>query len=56
MSLKHNMDPGVSKLIPCIPALNPKKFGLISVNPISMERTLKKSGWWYKEVIENNGF
>jgi beta-glucosidase len=33
-----------------------KKFGLISVHPISMERTLKKSGWWYKEVIENNGF
>ena len=33
-----------------------KKFGLISVDSISMERTLKKSGWWYKEVIENNGF
>jgi beta-glucosidase len=33
-----------------------KKFGLIAVDPITMERTLKKSGRWYKEVIEMNGF
>lgn len=32
------------------------KFGLIKVNFETLERSIKKSGYWYKDVIMNNGF
>jgi beta-glucosidase len=33
-----------------------KRFGITYVNYETQERILKKSGHWYREVIENNGF
>jgi beta-glucosidase len=33
-----------------------KRFGLISVDFNTQERTWKKSGQWYRDVILNNGF
>jgi beta-glucosidase len=33
-----------------------KKFGLISIDPVTYHRKIKESGLWYKGVIENNGF
>lgn len=32
-----------------------KRFGLIYVDYSTLKRTIKKSGWWYRKVIENNG-
>ena len=32
-----------------------KRFGLIYVDYQTQERTIKDSGYWYKEVIESNG-
>jgi 6-phospho-beta-glucosidase len=32
------------------------RYGLISVNKDTMERSIKKSGYWYKRIIKNNGF
>ncbi|MBQ8148220.1 MAG: beta-glucosidase [Lachnospiraceae bacterium] len=32
-----------------------KRFGLIYVDFLTQERTIKDSGYWYKEVIETNG-
>lgn len=32
-----------------------KRFGLIYVNYITQERTVKESGYWYKKLIESNG-
>lgn len=31
------------------------RFGLIHINYQTQERTIKDSGYWYKEVIESNG-
>ncbi|RPI22961.1 MAG: beta-glucosidase [Chloroflexota bacterium] len=31
-----------------------RRFGLVYVDFATQERTIKKSGWWYKRVIENN--
>jgi beta-glucosidase len=33
-----------------------KKFGIIEVDLESLERRWKKSAFWYKEVIQDNGF
>ena len=33
-----------------------KKFGIIRVNYDTQERKLKKSAFWYKNTISNNGF
>ncbi|TYQ16737.1 UNVERIFIED_CONTAM: broad-specificity cellobiase [Acetivibrio alkalicellulosi] len=33
-----------------------KKFGLIHVDNISQKRTIKNSGYLYKDIIKNNGF
>lgn len=33
-----------------------KKFGLIKTDYKTQKRTVKKSGYFYKDVIENNGF
>jgi len=33
-----------------------KRFGLVYVDYATQKRILKKSGRWYKNVIENNGF
>ncbi|WP_010251951.1 GH1 family beta-glucosidase [Acetivibrio cellulolyticus] len=32
-----------------------KRFGLIHVDFDTLKRTIKQSGYWYKNVIENNG-
>lgn len=32
-----------------------KRFGLVYVDYATQERTIKDSGYWYKEVIETNG-
>ena len=32
-----------------------KKFGLVHIDYQTGERTLKKSAYWYKKVIESNG-
>ena len=32
-----------------------RRFGLIYVDYKTQERTLKKSAYWYKKVIETNG-
>ena len=32
-----------------------RRFGLIYVDYQTQERTIKYSGYWYKEVIESNG-
>ena len=32
-----------------------KRFGLVYVDYATQERTIKDSGYWYKEVIEANG-
>jgi len=32
------------------------KFGLCSVDRQSFKRTIKPSGYFYKEIIKNNGF
>ncbi|GAA0735961.1 glycoside hydrolase family 1 protein [Clostridium oceanicum] len=32
------------------------RYGLIEVNKDTMERTIKKSGYWYSDTIKNNGF
>ena len=34
---------------------NSAKFGLVSVDPVSRERTVKKSGRFYADVIKNGG-
>lgn len=34
---------------------NSAKFGLVSVNPETMERTVKRSGEFYSKIIENGG-
>lgn len=34
---------------------NSAKFGLVSVDPVSRERTIKKSGKFYSEIIRNQG-
>ena len=31
------------------------RFGLIYVDYATGERTVKDSGYWYKEIIESNG-
>lgn len=33
-----------------------KKFGLVYVDFSTQKRTIKKSGYWYRDVIKNNGF
>ncbi|MDT8715089.1 beta-glucosidase [Clostridium sp. 19966] len=33
-----------------------KRFGMIYVDYATQKRTIKKSGYWYKDVINNNGF
>lgn len=33
-----------------------KKFGIIKFNPETLVRTRKKSAYWYKNVIKENGF
>ncbi|HHV29268.1 GH1 family beta-glucosidase [Acetivibrio mesophilus] len=33
-----------------------KKFGIVHVDLETQERKIKDSGYWYKEVIKNNGF
>jgi beta-glucosidase len=33
-----------------------KRFGLIYVDYDTKERIIKKSGYWYRDVIEQNGF
>ena len=33
-----------------------KRFGLVHVNYQTLKRTPKKSAYWYKQVIANNGF
>jgi len=33
-----------------------KKFGLISIDPVTYDRKIKESGLWYKGIIKNNGF
>ena len=33
-----------------------KRFGLIYVDYKTQKRTLKKSAYWYRNVIKNNGF
>jgi len=33
-----------------------KRFGIVHVNFDTLERKIKDSGYWYKEVIKNNGF
>lgn len=33
-----------------------KRFGIIYVDYETQKRIIKKSGYWYKSVIENNGF
>jgi beta-glucosidase len=33
-----------------------KRFGIIHVDHESQKRTIKDSGYWYKETIANNGF
>lgn len=32
------------------------RYGFISVNPATQQRTIKKSGYWYKELSQNNSF
>lgn len=32
-----------------------KRFGLVYIDYETQQRIVKKSGFWYKEVIENNG-
>ena len=32
------------------------KFGLASVDPVTFKRTIKPSGYFLREIIENNGF
>lgn len=32
------------------------RYGLVSVDIETQKRTIKKSGYWYKELIENGGF
>jgi len=32
------------------------RYGLVSVDLKTQKRTIKKSGYWYKELSENNGF
>ncbi|MFK4964785.1 glycoside hydrolase family 1 protein [Lactococcus garvieae] len=32
------------------------RYGFISVNPATQKRTIKKSGYWYKELSQNNSF
>jgi len=32
------------------------RYGLVSVDIETQKRTIKKSGYWYKELIKNNGF
>ena len=32
------------------------RFGLIYNDYSTQSRTVKKSGWWYRDVIEANGF
>ena len=32
-----------------------ERFGMIFVDYTTQERTIKDSGYWYKEVIECNG-
>jgi beta-glucosidase len=33
-----------------------KRFGLVHVDYRALKRTPKKSAYWYKQVISNNGF
>lgn len=32
-----------------------QKFGLVRVDPINQDRTIKKSGYWYRQIIQKNG-
>lgn len=32
-----------------------KRFGLVYIDYGTLERIVKKSGWWYRDVIERNG-
>lgn len=32
-----------------------KRFGIIHIDYETLKRTIKQSGYWYKDVIENNG-
>jgi beta-glucosidase len=32
------------------------RFGIVYVDYDSLERTIKQSGRWYAQVIQNNGF
>jgi beta-glucosidase len=33
-----------------------KRFGIVHVDFKTLKRTIKKSGYWYSDVIKNNGF
>lgn len=33
-----------------------KKFGIVKTDYKTLERRVKKSGYWYRDVIKNNGF
>ena len=33
-----------------------KRFGIVKTDYKTLKRTIKKSGYWYKDVIKNNGF
>jgi beta-glucosidase len=33
-----------------------KKFGIVRVDFATQKRTIKESGYWYRDVIRNNGF
>jgi len=32
------------------------RYGFISINLETQERTIKQSGYWFREVIQENGF
>jgi beta-glucosidase len=34
---------------------NSAKFGLVSVDPDTMQRKIKKSGYFYSKIIQNGG-
>jgi beta-glucosidase len=33
-----------------------KRFGIVKTDYKTLKRTIKKSGYWYKDIIKNNGF
>ena len=32
-----------------------KRFGLVRVDPVSLDRTVKESGWFYRDVVASQG-